>query len=490
MPTIPIGAEFYKSDSLPISAQECVNLFANVPQTTSPTEKAIFPTPGLTQATTAGTDVASRGTHVFQGVPYVVYGNDLYRIDRDTDAFGARTYTSTAVNGGVSIDGTQRVMISDNGGEGGQICIVVPEGANQFNAYIYTISGGLVQISDSDFDGPVSSIRYVDGYFLFTKKDSQKLFTSELRDGLSYIATDFVLAEADPDNIVGSWILNNEPIIFGTQTFEPFQNIGGAGFPFQRVQGGVGDKGLKSKFAIEEVNDLMVFLGAAEGETPAIWATSGGESQKLSTTAIDAEIATYSDGVIEACFAWKYSQAGAQFVGFTFPGRKTFVYDFTTGLFHTRESIDPSGVVTSYRVSGVMDAYGVLMVGDTLSTKIGILDRDSYSDYGSNVSRRFVTPQIDNEGNPFFINSLELWCDSGVGLTTGQGSDPEIQMSFSRDGGHNFSDTISRQTGKKGEYNTRVIWNSLGRFGRVVCFKFEMSDPVRWAFNKLEAMFE
>jgi len=487
MPTIPIGAEFYKSDSLPISAQECVNLFANVPQTTSPTEKAIFPTPGLTQATTAGTDVASRGTHVFQGVPYVVYGNDLYRIDRDTDAFGARTYTSTAVNGGVSIDGTQRVMISDNGGEGGQICIVVPEGSNQYNAYIYTISGGLVQISDSDFDGPVSSIRYVDGYFLFTKKDSQKLFTSELRDGLSYIATDFVLAEADPDNIVGSWILNNEPIIFGTQTFEPFQNIGGAGFPFQRVQGGVGDKGLKSKFAIEEVNDVMVFLGAAEGETPAIWASDGGDPQKLSTTAIDNELASYSDTVIENSFAWKYSQSGAQFVGFTFPDEKTFVYDFTTGLFHTRESVDSLGNITSYRVSGVMDAYGVLMVGDIITSNIGILSRSTYTEYDVEQARRFVTPQLENEGEPFWIDAVELWCLSGVGLTSGQGSDPEIRMSYSGDGGRNFSDSITRKTGKLGEYDTRVVWNSLGRFGRVVCFRFDMSDPIEWVFNKLEA---
>ena len=154
MPTIPIGGEFYQSQSLPISAQECVNLFANIPQTTAPTEKSIFPTPGIDLATTTGTGIIGRGTHVFQGVPYVVTGTDLYRINRTLDAFNNVSYSSTLVNGGLAIPGSERVIMADNGAEGGQICIVAPESTGQFNAYIYTISGGLVAISDVDFDGP------------------------------------------------------------------------------------------------------------------------------------------------------------------------------------------------------------------------------------------------------------------------------------------------------------------------------------------------
>lgn len=491
MPIVPLGGEFYLSPSLPISAQECVNLYANIPQTTAPTKKTLLPPAGLRLVTTAGTNVINRGGHVFQGVPYVVNGTDLYRIDRTTDAFGVNTYTSVAVNGGVPIAGTGRVMMSDNGAEGDQLCIISPDVTTKFNGYIYTLATTtLVAISDSDFDGPVNSVQYVDGYFIFTKSNSQKFFNSNLRNGLAYLATDFVLAEADPDNITGSWILNNEPVIFGSQSFEPFQNIGGAGFPYQRVQGAVQDKGLKSKFAIQEVNDVMIFLGAAEGETPAIWASSGGTPEKLSTTAIDTELSSYTQGVIEASFAFKYSQAGAQFVGFTFPGQKTFIYDFTTGMFHTRESRDAMGSTLSYRVCSIMDAYGVLLVGDCVSPNIGILDQNTFDEYGEDLRRRFVTPQVDNEGDPFWVDTLQLWADSGVGLTTGQGSDPKILMSWSRDGGNTFLDPLSRDVGKKGEYEKEIIWNSLGRFGREVCFKFEMSDPVKWSILRLRAEFE
>ena len=63
-------------------------------------------------------------------------------------------------------------------------------------------------------------------------------------------------------------------------------------------------------------------------------------------------------------------------------------------------------------------------------------------------------------------------------------------MSFSRDGGRTFSDQIPRSVGGIGEYNTRTIWNSLGRFAREVCFRFQMTDPVKWAFAKLEAQIE
>lgn len=490
MATLEIGGEFYLSPSLPISAQECANFYANTPQTTSPTQKNLFIPAGITEATTAGTSVTNRGGHVFQGVPYVVYGEDLYRITRTISGGGVTTYASVQVNGAVPLPGTQRVMMADNGAEGDQLCIILPEGTNKFNAYIFTeTTDVLVQISDVDFDGPVSTIRYVDGFFLFTKSDSQKLFNSQLRNGLSYIATDFVLAEADPDNITGMWILNNEPNVFGTQTSEPFQNIGGAGFPWQRVQGGVQDKGLKSKFAIEEMNDIMIFLGADEKETPSIYVSEGGRPEKISTIAIDNELAKFSDSVIASCFTWKYAQSGGQFVGFTFPGRVTFVYDFTTGLFHTRESLNDAGALVPYRVSSVMDAYGVLLVGDSVSNKIGILDKDVFTEYGETIRRRFVTPQFDNEGDPFWIDALELYGEPGVGLTSGQGSDPEVLMSFSSNGGRTFSDRISRKAGKLGEYDKRMIWNSLGRIPREVCFKFEVSDPVKWTFSKVEARF-
>lgn len=492
MPAIPIGGHFYRAPSLPIAATECINLYAFIPQATTPTKKALLPPAGIAEATTAGSSVTNRGAHVFKDDPYFVQGNDLYRVDQSIDGSGNVTYSSTRVNGGTSITGTQRVMMADNGNDGDQMVIIDPTSSSQFNAWIYD-GTNLTAISDTDFDGPVSSVRYVDGYFLFTKKDSQRFFISELRDGTSYIATDFASAEASPDPLVGSFILNNEPVLFGSGTMQTFQNQGGSGFPFASVQGSIQNKGLSARHAVAEVNDLMIWLGGAVGETPSIWVTGGGRPEKLSTVPIDDEIADYTDSTIASCFTWKYSEAGAQFVAFVFPGQRCFVYDFTAGEWHTRVSQDGSGTEIPCRIASAVEAFGEVLVGDSISTSIGVLDRSIYDEYGQNdLPRRFVTPHIDNEGLPFFVDAVELVCETGVGLSSGQGSDPLVSMSWSTNGGRTFTDPTERKVGigEIGEYDRRVIWNALGRVPRQVCFKFELSDPVKWAIQKVEAHFE
>jgi hypothetical protein len=486
---IPIGG-YYKMDSLPISGQECVNYYVNVPEATTVSKKQLLKPAGIRLATTAGTDVPNRGTHNFLGLPYFVQGTGLYRVNQTIDAFGEASYASTLVSGATELPGSEQVIMADNGQEGGQMMIVCPALDTKFNAFIYTTGGGLVAVSDNDFDGPVSDVNYVDGYFWFTKKDGQKVFISDLRDGASYIATDFTSAEADPDYNVRSFILRNQPYVFGEQTVQAYQNVGGAGFPFTYIQGSVQAKGLASIYGVEEVNDLMVFLGGAVNETPSIWITNGGSIEKLSTIPIDEAISTYSADTISNCFTWSYSQAGAQFLAFTFPGESCFVYDFKAKEWHTRESIDTDGNTIPCRISGVVEAFGLLMVGDSISNKIGILDRSVYTEYGEQVRRRFVTPQIDNEGQPFFIDSAELVSKTGIGLTAGQGSNPLVSLSISTDGGRTYDGARARTVGRIGQYAIRTIWTQLGRAFREVCFKFEMSDPVDWAITKVEVNFD
>lgn len=485
---IPLGGAFYRMNSLPISAQEVVNLYVNIPQVQTPSKKQLLSPAGIRLATTAGS-LACRGAHVFNGLPYFVQGTDLYRIDRAVDGFGAVTYSSTKVNGSTPLPGNERVIMADNGEEGAQMMIVCPALDTKYNAFVYTVAGGLTAVADSDFDGPVRDVNYIDGYFEFTKAEGQKFFISDLRDGEAYTSTDFLKAEADPDYNVRSFVLRNQLYVFGTQTMQGFQNVGGAGFPFTYIQGSVQAKGLASIYAITQVNDLMIFLGGDANESPSIWITNGGSVEKLSTIPIDQEISTYSTDTIESCFTWNYSQNGAQFVAFTFPGGKSFVFDFTSKEWHTRESVDTEGNAVAGRISAIVNAYGVLMVGDIYTNKIGILDTETYSEYGEEIRRRFVTPHIDNEGQPFFIKSVEAVCDTGVGLTSGQGSDPLISLSLSKNGGRTYDSRRERSVGALGEYSYRTIWTQLGRAFREVCFKFEMSDPVKWAITKIEVNF-
>ena len=66
---------------------------------------------------------------------------------------------------------------------------------------------------------------------------------------------------------------------------------------------------------------------------------------------------------------------------------------------------------------------------------------------------------------------------------TGQGSDPQIMLQYSDDGGITWSNELWETLGKLGKYRTRVEWRRLGR-SRDRVFKVKVSDPVFVQLNE------
>lgn len=85
---------------------------------------------------------------------------------------------------------------------------------------------------------------------------------------------------------------------------------------------------------------------------------------------------------------------------------------------------------------------------------------------------------ISDENQWAFYSSFTLDYEAGVGLTIGQGSDPEILLRWSDDGGHIWSDYHSIKIGKIGAYKHRAIWRRLGR-SRNRMFEVVCSDPIK-----------
>jgi hypothetical protein len=436
----------------------------------------LFGTPGVNQLTTTGTvQQANRGAHVKNGIPYFVNGTTLYSLDRTVDAFGAESFATTTL--GV-IPGSGRVSMADNGT---QLCILNSDG----EGFIYNESAGtpFEAITDGDFDanGVPQFVVFIDGYFAFTT-DSKKFIVSALNDGLSYNALDFGSAEADPDDIVGAHVFQNQLYIFGSQTIESFRNIGGSGFPFQRT-GLVIQKGLSSKFAVTDANNSFMFIGAGVNESPAIWQFTGSGVQKISTTPIDNLINDATPEQVGQAFADSHAIDGAYFTRFT-AGLRTLVYDAITGLWHERKS-RVNNQDLNWRANSIVQAYNRIIIGDDIDGRIGELSNDCYTEYGENIIRLVATQPFSNLGNVIFAPSLELTIESGVGdLVT---TDPLIRMSISRDG-KKFGNEIQRSMGKIGEFSRRAIWRRvINRISRFAVLKFEMSEPVKPVIIKLEA---
>lgn len=474
---IPISHGFYVSDSLPLSHQQCTNWIPINSQAPALSVRALFGTPGISQLTTtsdAATD-ANRGAWDLSGIPYFVNGGKLYRLNRSFVS-GVETFTIDELG---IIEGSTRVSMADNGT---QLMILVPNG----KGYIYTVTGGLVEITDVDFiaNGNPQYVVFIDGYFACST-DTKKWIVSALNDGTSWNALDSGTAESDPDPIVAPIVHNNQLFLTGSETTEGSQNIGGSGFPFQR-SGIFLDKGCFAPFTLISTQQQFFMIGGGKNEKAAVWSYKGGQFVKVSTNSIDDLLATYTDNQLGAAFSMAWGDRGQYFVSFSFTDR-AIIYNVTTGLWHEQKSsiVDENDDTQQvrWRVNSLITAYGYVLVGDSQDGRIGRLDKDVYTEYSSTIIRLFSCQPISNKSNSFRVPSIELTMEAGVGNSASP--DPVIGMAISEDA-KIFQYERVRKIGKVGKYGQRTIWRKNGRIPRFGVLQFRLSDPVKPVVIKLE----
>ena len=473
---IPLPMGFYTSESLPFSAQRCVNWIPTVPESAALNDRALLQPPGIKEF--ANVEVATnRGSWNMQEVPYFVNGGSLLSV-----SFAGVTTSHGA------IEGSSRVSMADNGQ---YLVIVVNGGAS----YVFdNTDDSLKQITDPDFR-PSSSVVFKDGFFVFTSSDGEVFFNSALNDPFTYDALDFGSAEINPDRIIAAHVNHNELFICGLETIEMFQNIGGVGFPFQRIPGGNIQKGVHARSSLIEFDNTFCFAGGGLNERTAIWKVSGSSSAgKISTDAIDSEIQKFNRDEVANAFAMTYSLRGQFFAIFTFESTRipsrTFVYNATASNLAGQHVWfeHQSGVKDNrWRVQSIVAAHGKLLLGDQSSGLIGEFDRDTYTYYGELIFRSMATRPFNTGGIAAFFGTLEATFESGVGLTLGQGSDPCVRMDFSDDGARTFSSEFSRSIGKIGEYTKRSVWNRQGRLPVSRVLRLTVTDPVKANLLRLAA---
>lgn len=474
---LPFTNGFYQSRALPLSAQRCVNWYKNVSEVDTFSRESLFGTAGLSLTDGGQPLEPNRGAHVMNDEPYFVNGNKLYKLVRTVAADNTESFSVSEIG---AITGSGRVSMADNGSE---LCIVVPNG----DAYIYDGST-LSTITDPDFDGPCETVVYIDGYFVFNKTNSSKIFHSELRDGLSYNALDFAEAEADPDRVVALHVHRGVLYALGTETIQPFTNTGSTEFAFRPIKGAVISKGVRSRFAVKSFGNTFAFIGGGENEGAAVWAFQGSDVAKISTTPLDFLLQNATPEQLDECYAFAHSLNGAEFWGVTF-GSRTLVFDQTASRlsgrleWHERSSRISSEDV-QWRVASIVTAYNKVFVGDIEDGRIGQLSDDFFDEYGEYIVRTTSGQPFENGGQSLSVSSIEATMNAGTGTAD---NEAQIGLCWSDDGGRTYSNMLFRGFGKLGEYGKRAIWRRLGRFGkyRVLCFQFAgTTDPT---FIKLEA---
>jgi len=451
-------------------------MYTAVARANSLNDKVLFSSPGVEAFATNGT-LPSRGAIAMGGVYYTVNDTVLYSVDEDG---------VVAAHG--TITGSARVSMAHNGKK---LCIVSPGGdAYQYEAATTT----LTQITDVDFV-TADTVVWKDGYYIFSATAGDKFFISALNDPLTYDALDFGAAELFPDDIIAVHANYDEVFVLGENTTEVFQNIGGSGFPFQRIPGASFEKGAHSKYSPIQWEGNFYFLGGGANERTSVFKAGGSTGPvNISTDAIDHQIQLFSRTEIGSSYSFAYSIDGFSFVGFTFVSvnisARTFVYSITASELLGRPvwlEHQTGLTANAWRVASVDFVYDKLLVSDRVDGRIGTLSTSVYTEYGSAIIREKVTGPLKSNGESLFVHSMELTDDSGQGLISGQGSDPVVMMDFSDDGARTWSNEFWRNSGKMGEYGRRMEWRRLGRVPAHRVWRFRATDPVKTTWIKLEA---
>lgn len=95
------------------------------------------------------------------------------------------------------------------------------------------------------------------------------------------------------------------------------------------------------------------------------------------------------------------------------------------------------------------------------------------------IRRLRQAPHLSAEELWLFYKSFQIEVEAGVGLSTGQGSEPMLMLQCSKDGGFTWGPERWVTAGKQGEYACRAIWRRFGR-ARDMVFRVVVSDPVKW----------
>jgi hypothetical protein len=498
----PILGSAYVARSINAADNRMVNLFPEIVPEGGKEPAFLNRAPGLTLLATVGTGPI-RGLWTFNGVGYVVSGLQLYKITSN--------YVATLLG---TVSGTGPVSMADNGTQ----LFIACNGPS----YIYnSLTNVFVQITDPDFPGALT-VGYLDGYFVFIQPNTQKLWVTALLEGTSVDPLDFASAEGSPDNLVGMIVDHREVWLFGTNSVEVWYDAGNPDFPLQRIQGAYNEIGCAATFSVAKLDNGLFWLGADARGQGIVYRANGYTGQRISTHAIEYAIAQY--GNISDAIAYTYQQEGHSFYVLTFPSANaTWVYDVSTQAWHERAAFS-NGQFLRHRSNCQMAFNSEIVVGDFANGNLYAFDLDVYADNGSPqkwLRSWRALPTGQNNLTRTAHHSLQLDCESGVGINNSAGtdptylltesglfittesgdylvsvaegaptvgSDPQVMLRWSDDGGHTWSNEHWAVLGKIGVYQQRVFWRRLGMTLKLRDRVYELSgtDPVKIAIMGAE----
>lgn len=426
----------------------------------------LYDTPGLMEFVEApespGRGIFSQSTGLVERA-FATIGGALYEFFSD----------GTKISRG-AVDTDQYPATMTTNGDGGDQLFITS--GNE--GYILTLSTNVLTnpVSDVTFGG------MIDGFFVGLDIATSTLKVSDLLDGATWDPTQFAQRSTAPDPWRAMLVKYPRIWLLGEHTGDVWYNAGTAPFPFAPIAGVQIPYGIAAPFSLTTVGPAIMWLTKNQNGQGQVVEALGYAPTVVSTEPIDYRISQMSS--ISDAIAYSYQDQGHEFYVLNFPqANATLVYDRTEGLWHERGSWDSeTGQFNEWGPQFHTYAFGKHLVLHSANGSIYDQNINYYTDADSALIRRLrVPPILEKEHKRLTVDRLELVVEPGLGLVSGQGSDPQVVMALSKDGGKTWGNERSRSAGVRGAFGQRLQWHRCGS-GRMPVPQFWATDPVptRW----------
>lgn len=456
--SINITGGTYQHKSLPVSAQITKNFWPQVVD--DPIVKDKYILENFVGQTLFGTaSGVGRGMFKHQGLLYRVCGNTLYSVISD----GTHTTLGT-------IPGTEQCIFD---GIGSDVIVI-----GDRRAFIWNGST-LTEVTDVDLQSP-DSVTVLNNQAIYDGEGGQ-FGVSDVGDASSINGLNYATAESKADNLIRVYAFDEIVYMFGEETIEQWWNSGVGNPPFDKVQGGIIQRGLAGLYAVSSNEKFVYFLG----DDREVYRLKGSAKEAVTNQALVREFKSYTS--VSDAIIWCMKLRGQNFTVVTFPtDDKTWIYPEGGQWFQWSSGVSGG----RNKANSYVNIYNKDLVEDYANGNIYEIDFDTYAESGSTIIRQRDTALLDGElfGFPnkkIEWNKITLNIEKGVGLLSGQGSDPKVMLAISDDGGRTFKELSMGRIGKLGEFQLVSEWNALGSsYARIL--RFTTSDPVSYTIKNIQ----
>lgn len=457
MAIVPFFSVGQQGKSRTVTAQRHLNLYAERTEDPDKGPIAFYGTPGTTLRVSFG-DTPIRGWIAVGDYYYAVHRGTFYQVDNagTKTSRGTLDTTTGAVN--MAYDGA--VILVTTGTSG----------------YTYTIASTTFAIvSDADYPDAAKTCAWLAGQFIVDQGTGDSFQTSA--NGTSWDALDFATAESNPDGIVRVFVDNGELILAGENTIEFWGVSGGQDFNFASIAGATAEIGLAARWSMCKFNSGVAMLAKPKGGQVQVFMIKGYQFVPISTLELDAIINGYS--TVSDATAYHYMLGGHPMYQINFPtAEASWLYDAQSGMWSPLE-FGLEG--ERHRGELQLDYLNKTIISDYENGNVYDLTEDAYTDNGTAIASEIISRHIFKGNERVRIDQLFLDMQVGVGLTSGQGVNPQVMLQVSKNNGATWGTERWVTLGLLGEYLQRVVWRRLG-VARDWLFKARITDPVKRVF--------